>query len=157
MKLKQIIYMSCLTILLAACTSEAAKPVDIRQNEDSCDVCHMGIEEMDAAAQMILKNGKPVLFDDIGCMVEYFQKEKPEYEAAFVHDYQTKEWISFDASWFVHDQNIASPMSYGIAAFHSEEDALAFLEEHEGEAYSKDDLLNADLNSFKKPGMKHSH
>ncbi|MBT2691275.1 nitrous oxide reductase accessory protein NosL [Bacillus sp. ISL-47] len=157
MRLKHFFLTIGLGLLLTACSSAAAGPVDIKQNQDSCEVCHMGIEEMNSAAQLILKNGKPIIFDDIGCMTEYLQTENPEYEAAFVHDYQSKEWISFDASSFIQDQNIDSPMSYGIAAFKSKDDAAAFQREHGGDAYTKAELLNAEINNLKKPGMKHNH
>jgi parallel beta-helix repeat protein len=157
MKLKHFFVIIGLGLLLTACSFAAAGPVDIKLNKDSCDVCHMGIEEMESAAQLILKNGKPVLFDDIGCMTEYLQTENPEYEAAFVHDYQSKEWISFDTSSFIQNQNIDSPMSYGIAAFKSKDDAAAFQREYGGDAYTKAELLNTEIKSFKKPGMSHSH
>jgi len=144
-------------LALAGCSASTKEPTEISQNIDSCDVCKMGISEIDSAAQMILKNGKPVLFDDVGCMVVYIQDEKPEYEAAFVHDYHSKEWISFDQSTFVHNHSIDSPMSYHIAAFEREDDAVSFHKEHGGKVYTSSDLIKADTKILKTSEMEHGH
>ncbi|MFE8697501.1 nitrous oxide reductase accessory protein NosL [Cytobacillus sp. FJAT-53684] len=157
MKFKILISLAIFIILLAGCTSSASGPVEIKQNEDACDACNMGIQELNSAAQMILENGKPLLFDDIGCMIDYIQKKAPTYEAAFVHDYKTKEWIDFDKSTFVQDHSINSPMSYGIAAFEAEENASEFMNEHGGKLYSQKELLNVEMKSLKTGEMEHGH
>ncbi|KON88362.1 hypothetical protein AF332_17160 [Sporosarcina globispora] len=157
MKYRTILLMFAPVIFLTACSAAASEPAEIKTNHDTCDNCNMGIEELESAAQLILKNGEPVLFDDIGCMTQYLQTENPEYEAAFVHDYLSKEWISFDTSSFIQNSDIESPMSYGIAAFESLEKAEGFGEKHGGTAYSKEELLKADITSFKRKGMDHSH
>lgn len=157
MKYRTILLMAILVILLSACSSSATEPTEIKQNRDSCDNCNMGIAELESAAQLILKSGEPVLFDDIGCMTQYIQTENPEYDAAFVHDYLSREWISFETSSFIQNGHIESPMSYGIAAFESLEKAEEYQKKNGGTAYSKDELLKADIKSFKGEGMKHSH
>ncbi|PAE26316.1 MULTISPECIES: nitrous oxide reductase accessory protein NosL [Bacillaceae] len=157
MKFKPVLLMAVLAILLSACSSPASEPAEIKLNQDSCAACNMGIADLESAAQIILKSGEPVLFDDIGCMTQYLQSEKPEYEAAFVHDYLSREWISFDASAFIQHSDIESPMSYGIAAFESLEKAEEYRKEHGGTEYSKEELLKADIKSFKGDGKNHSH
>ncbi|MCS0674039.1 nitrous oxide reductase accessory protein NosL [Cytobacillus firmus] len=157
MKYRTILLMAILVILLSACSSSASEPAEIKQNRDSCNNCNMGIAELQSAAQLILKSGEPVLFDDIGCMTQYIQTENPEYDAAFVHDYHSREWISFEASSFIQNGHIESPMSYGIAAFESLEKAEEYQKKNGGTVYSKDGLLKADIKSFNGEGMKHSH
>lgn len=157
MKFKWGIIVTVIFLLLVGCSSTGSGPTEIKQNTDSCDVCKMGIQELNSAAQMILEDGKPVLFDDIGCMIVYIQQEQPEYKDAFVHDFESKEWIPFEKSTFVHDQSIDSPMSYGIVAFDDEGDAANFQEDHGGELYSNKDLVASDMKSFKKSGMENSH
>ncbi|UOE53070.1 nitrous oxide reductase accessory protein NosL [Cytobacillus oceanisediminis] len=157
MKYRTILLMTVLVILLSACSSSASEPAEIKQNQDSCDNCNMGIAELESAAQLILESGEPVLFDDIGCLTQYIQTENPEYDAAFVHDYLSREWISFEASSFIQNGNIESPMSYGIAAFESLEKAEEYQKKNGGIVYSKEELLKADIKSFKRDGMKHSH
>ncbi|WP_436376656.1 nitrous oxide reductase accessory protein NosL [Cytobacillus sp. BC1816] len=157
MKYRYILLMAVLVIFLSGCSSSASEPAVIKQNRDSCDNCNMGIIELESAAQLILKSGKPVLFDDIGCMIQYIQTENPEYDAAFVHDYLSSEWISFESSSFIQNGHIESPMSYGIAAFESLEKAEEYQKKHGGIVLLKEDLLKADIKSFKGEGMKHSH
>ncbi|MBP2239669.1 copper chaperone NosL [Cytobacillus eiseniae] len=158
MKFKGFFLMIMLAVVLAACSnSKAAAPVEIKANEDSCDACKMGIEDLQSAGQIIMDDGKPLLFDDIGCMIDYIQTHNPAYEAAFVHDYQSKEWIDFDKSTFVQDSGIESPMSYGIAAFEVEENANEFHQNHGGMKYTHDELIKIDLKSIKKGDMEHGH
>lgn len=157
MKFKVLILMAGLFLLLAACQSKAAAPVEIKANEESCAECKMGIEELKSAAQIILEDGKPLLFDDIGCMINYLQQKEPKYEAAFIHDFETEEWIDFDKSTFVQGTFMESPMSYGIAGFESKEKASQFQKEQGGDIYSKEELLRSDMKSFKSGGMEHDH
>lgn len=157
MRYRPVILMAVLTLLLSACSSSASEPAEINLNEDSCTACNMGIADLESAAQLILKSGEPVLFDDIGCMTQYLQTEKPEYEAAFVNDYLSREWILFDAAAFIQNSGIDSPMSYGIAAFESMKKAEEYRKKHGGTVYSKDELLEADMKSFKGDGKNHSH
>ncbi|WP_313800857.1 nitrous oxide reductase accessory protein NosL [Cytobacillus sp.] len=157
MKFKVLILMSGLFFLLAACQSKAAAPIDIKSNEESCTECKMGIEELKSAAQIILEDGKPLLFDDIGCMINYLRQKEPKYEAAFIHDFETEDWIDFDKSTFIQGTFIESPMSYGIAGFVSKEKASQFQKEHGGDMYSKEELLRTDMKSFKSGGMEHDH
>ncbi|MGN7175269.1 hypothetical protein BK139_07935 [Paenibacillus sp. FSL R5-0490] len=157
MKFRPVLLMAVLAILLSACSSAASEPAEIKLNQDNCANCNMGIADLESSAQLILKSGEPVLFDDIGCMTHYLQTEKPEYEAAFVHDYLSREWILFDAAAFIQHSDIDSPMSYGIAAFESLKKAEEYRKKHGGTVYSIDELLEADMKSFKGDGKNHSH
>ncbi|MGA5688540.1 nitrous oxide reductase accessory protein NosL [Cytobacillus pseudoceanisediminis] len=137
MKNRTILLIAILVILLSACSSSASEPAEIKQSRDSCDNCNMGIAELKSAAQLILKSGEPVLFDDIGCMTQYIQTENPEYDAAFVHDSLSREWISFETSSFIQNGHIESPMSYGIAAFESLEKAEEYQKKTEVQCIRK--------------------
>jgi copper chaperone NosL len=157
MKLKWVFSIAAVLLIFTGCSSKAALPAEIKVNQDECDTCHMGIQDLESAAQIILNDGKPLLFDDIGCLFVYLQEEQPEYEAAFVHDFQTKEWISLDKSTFVQDEGIESPMSYGIAAFETAEKASDFQKNDGGTIYTKEELKDLDIKAFKKGDMTHSH
>ncbi|MEH7525460.1 nitrous oxide reductase accessory protein NosL [Bacillus sp. JJ1503] len=152
MKCRWWVLLLAVMISLTACSNKTAAPVEIKANEEDCDACHMGIEDLHSAAQIILEDGEPKLFDDIGCMVVYMQEHQPKYEAAFVHDFDSEEWISFDNSTFVQNQNIHSPMNYGIAAYETEQQASDMQKEQGGEIYSSKELLEKDLK-----GTKHGH
>ena len=106
--------------LLVGCSSaKAAEPVSINPDVDSCARCNMGIIEKEHAAQIIMKDGTPNLYDDIGCMLSDLKENKENAEIGFVQDYQSHEWIDIEEASFVQEDNIATPMSYGIVAFHS--------------------------------------
>lgn len=150
MKRKLLTFLLALS-MTAGCSAQATKPVEINENVDSCDICHMGIRDASLAAEVLI-DGKPMKFDDIGCMVIYLQQHK-NIDAAFVHAYDSKEWIDFQKSYFVHDSSIESPMGYGIAAFLTKQAAEKFANKHGGQVFSADELLKQNMMEFK----MHSH
>lgn len=146
-----------LIFLLGACGSTTLEPVEIQVNVDSCATCNMGIQDEQASAQTLEKDGTPNKFDDIGCMVTYIQKNKDQIEIGYVHDHLSKEWIEFDTAFFVQSSEIETPMSYGIIAFSSESAAKEWQETNGGDVYSKDSLLQKDVKGFKKNKDKSHH
>ena len=55
--------------ILAACGGDKeVTPVAINEETDICTVCNMQVVDNQFATQIILENGKSLVFDDIGCM-----------------------------------------------------------------------------------------
>lgn len=130
MKKTMVIILGMLLIsLLAACSETSHEPVDISQDTDQCYFCHMGVEDLGAATQVILEDGTPRVFDDIGCMLMYFKDTNDEISISYVVDYDSGEWLDLDDATFVHDNEIETPMSYGFIAFASEQEADNYMEE----------------------------
>ncbi|NIP29786.1 MAG: hypothetical protein GTN99_02580 [Candidatus Dadabacteria bacterium] len=122
--MKNILLLSWL-LIAAACSNEGdLKPAEIIYGQDLCHACSMIISEIRFSAQYIDENGQVRKFDDIGCMMEYLNQNKPKSEVAayFVRDYFTNNWINAKNAHFVYSDKLITPMGHGIAALSSKED-----------------------------------
>ena len=138
-KLFYLIGLAGLILLLAACGNEAVQPVDIAAT-DTCEVCNMAVVNNQHATQIVLKNGKSMVFDDVGCMYKWLaNNENEEIAAKFVRDYNDKEWILVDDATFVYNQSIKTPMAYNVLSFKDQASAEEFTSENEGST-----LMTAD-------------
>ncbi len=130
--------------VLAACSQPGGdvQPPEIVYGQDMCDECGMLISEPKFAAALVLEDGTPVKFDDLGELLHY-QSRHPDAEvkAWFVHDYHTEAWVNAEAAYFVVVEGFATPMGFGIAAFEAQADAEAFAEEQGGRVMTFAELL----------------
>ena len=93
-------------------------PVKIYYGEDICERCKMIISEKDFAAQYKLSNGETVKFDDLGCMIHYtHDTEKTPISEVYVVDYSSEGWIDGRKAYYIWNENINTPMGYGLLAF----------------------------------------
>ena len=149
-----------LFVLLVGCSQQASlEPVAIDEvGVDSCAECHMGIQDLDHASQIILEDGTPKIYDDIGCMLIDYDEQKGKLGVMYVRDYHTKEWIDFKEATFVQYNNIPTPMSYGIIAFQSREDAEQFQGANRGggQIFEGEEIFQLDVHSLKE-NMDHDH
>ncbi len=107
----------------------AYTPEDIHDT-DVCEVCAMAVPNDQHATQIVLTNDRALKFDDIGCLYKWKEENgEDEIGAEFVRDFHTEEWIQLKDATFVYDEDIMTPMAYGIISFKNSEDAEAFLEE----------------------------
>ena len=121
-------------MLMAACSNEAAKPVEIDPETDTCANCNMSVADNQHATEIILTNGKTFVFDDIGCMFNWKdENEDKEIEKSFVRDYDTDEWIEVEDSYFVYGEKIKTPMAFNVVSFEEESSAEKFAKESGGE------------------------
>ena len=145
--------------LLVGCSEQASlEPVSIDKNVDSCAECNMGILEVNHAAQIILEDGTPKLYDDIGCMLIDYDEQQDKLGVAYVPDYNSDEWIDMKEATFLQHSNIPTPMSYGIIAFKSPEEAETFRAANRGggDLFDGDEILQLDVQSLKQE-MEHDH
>jgi copper chaperone NosL len=120
-----IFVMTLLVLGFAACSSsvDPNSPPPIVYGEDVCDRCGMIITDERFAAGAVVEVGtehyEHRIFDDIGDMFAYFHDEGADLQviSTFVHDYNTKAWISAEDATFVKAESLQSPMGYGLAAF----------------------------------------
>lgn len=111
------------------CAKKELKPVDIYP-EDICSFCRMAFSDPAFASEIITADGEPLKFDDIGCMEKYMQAAKEgTIAAAFVRDFETKEWIPIGKSTIV-TTDIATPMGSGKIAFADSMKANDYLQHH---------------------------
>ena len=91
------------------------------------------------AAALKDKENNIFKFDDIGCLKAYEKKHELKGVYAWVHDYQSGEWIESSKAFFVHSSQLVSPMGYGIAAFPSLQEAERFAKESNGRMITGDE------------------
>jgi copper chaperone NosL len=125
---------SCFAVIalftvLAGCGKSEVKPVDIYP-EDLCSFCRMAFSDLAFASEIITASGEALKFDDIGCMERYTQTAKEGViAAAFVRDFETKEWLPIGKSTIV-TTDLATPMGSGKIAFADSMKANDYLQHH---------------------------
>lgn len=116
--------------LLSACGSHAHEPVAVDEHTDRCAICNMMVADNRHATQIITKDGQPLLFDDIGCMMEWIAKNgRDTIGISFVRDYDSLAWLKMEEAYYVYDPSIRTPMAYGVVSFAEEARAEAFVQE----------------------------
>lgn len=133
-------------VLLAGCGTKEYKAKEINPETDVCAICNMSIADEKYAGQIAMKNGDYAMFDDLGCLMQYYNKmNKDELGEAFIKDAESKDWLNVEKSAFVLDEKIPTPMSYGVIAFKDEAAAKAYIEkEGSGKVMNFDDLESFD-------------
>ena len=118
------------------------EPEDIDPDSDVCEICAMAIADDQHATQIILKNDRSLKFDDLGCMYEWIEENgQDDIGAKFVRDFNTEEWVLLEDATYVFDEDIDTPMAYGIISFEDKADAESYIEENDhGEIVTVDDL-----------------
>lgn len=138
--MRTVLAISIMGVLHAGCGSaqDPLEPPKIFYGEDPCIQCSMIIsEERYAAAMNVeLPDGRRVsrLFDDVGDMLEYMAAFGDEQVlAAFVHDYDSHEWIDAITAMYLHSPLLHTPMASGVGAFTTRAGAQVFQETLGGE------------------------
>ena len=114
----QVIGWVMFILLLAGCGNDEVSPVDINEATDTCEVCNMAVIDNQHASQIVLENGKSLIFDDIGCLNDWLDSNENEKIAAeFVRDYNDEEWVLMDEATYVYNQSVKTPMAYNVVSF----------------------------------------
>lgn len=117
-------------------------PPEIVYGRDICSECGMIVSEPRFAAAYRDAEGVPFIFDDIADLLVHADRAGVTAEmTAWVHDYDTEEWVDAPAGWFVHSDDIVTPMGGGIVAFAERDDAERFISSRGGELLRWSDLL----------------
>jgi copper chaperone NosL len=142
-------------VFLSGCGQEKAEPVAINENTDKCDICNMAVSDNQFATQIILENGKSLVFDDIGCMHKWLKENEDQKVAqSFVRDYDSKQWIEEEKATFVYDKSLKTPMAYNVISFIKQSDAKHYVEGNEGTLLLTPDELNSHTWERNKEMMK---
>ncbi|MBF0279696.1 MAG: nitrous oxide reductase accessory protein NosL [SAR324 cluster bacterium] len=91
-------------------------PVEVSWDRDVCTECGMVISDHRYAAQIINREGRAFVFDDIGCAVNWLKNKSWKNQARiWISDFETQQWIDVEkAYWRFGDPN--TPMGYGFVA-----------------------------------------
>ena len=145
--MKKLLSCLLLFLIIAGCSNEQSfEPVEINPEVDVCEVCNMSLSNKDYATQLFSKDGDVFLFDDIGCMFEYIDKDqqiaREDIEVQYVRDLKTTDWIQIENAYFVYNPDVWTPMANGVVSFGSEESANEFVQEQgKGEVLNYEQLL----------------
>lgn len=149
-------------VALTACGSGPAQtePPKIYYGEDICDECSMIISDERFAAATIVEvsegRTESRIFDDIGGMFLYHIKH-PELKvlARYVHDYETREWLTAEDAFFVHSEDVHSPMAHGVIACKTRGQAERLAGQFNGQVLTYNDLVAlAEAGAFAAPYKK---
>lgn len=158
-KLFLVTVLSVLLFAFTACGAEEGDTADIDETEDIattetayepeevhdtdvCEICAMAVSNDEHATQIVLTNDRVLKFDDIGCMFEWIEENGEEdIGTAFVRDFNSETWFDVNEGSFVFDEEIETPMAYGVISFDDENEAEQFIEEFgKGELLERVDL-----------------
>ncbi len=130
---KFVFLLITLGFLLSACggSVDLTQPPEILYGEDVCIRCDMIISEARFAAGYSTNDGEFRIFDDIGGMFAYVHEKQEDIAVFWVHDYETAEWIEAEAAFYVVNENVYTPMSFGAVAFSDEATAKNFATENQ--------------------------
>ena len=102
----------------------------------------MSITSVDYAAQAVLKNSDIVVFDDLGCLMDYIkQNGEEEIGAAYIRDTNSANWLNIKEASYVYSKDYWTPMNYGVLAFATKEEAEQYMDQQPGEIIPYDELL----------------
>ena len=128
---------------LVACSGKNTyEPKEINPDIDVCMVCNMSIAAEQYATEAILKDGTVYKFDDIGCMMEWMNKQNGDDIAKlYVRDITNGEWVELEQAVYVYNATYWTPMSYGVVSFANEQNAKAYMEqEGQGQLWTYEQL-----------------
>ncbi|MCT8139276.1 nitrous oxide reductase accessory protein NosL [Anaerobacillus sp. CMMVII] len=138
-----LVLMVLLTGIVACGTKDAVYPAaNVQGGVDRCEHCNMLVPDDLNATQLILADGRSLMFDDIGCMVEWVNDHgMDDVNVRYVRDYHSEDWIVMEEATFVYHKEFRTPMAYGVYSFSSKVDAEAFVvEQGMGEIISYPEL-----------------
>lgn len=138
-----------ISLITSACSgdADASGPPEITYGRDLCIECGMVIsEERFAAAYRF--DGEALRFDDIGGMLLHGTEGgglPAAGDDAWVHDWDTRSWLSAETAWYVVAEGLVTPMGYGIVAFADRDAAQAFAAEQSGDLFGWEQLFEFSI------------
>lgn len=111
-----------IVVIIAGCERTGpVGPPEVRYGQAECAHCGMIVsEERHAAAIVASMDGEQIdlIFDDLGCMIGYEADTKlPADARRYVHDFETRRWLSSDEARFLRDPEVHTPMGSSLIAF----------------------------------------
>ncbi|QKF82577.1 nitrous oxide reductase accessory protein NosL [Halarcobacter ebronensis] len=86
------------------------------KNRYICNDCGMMIKSYQNSAQVISSTGDVYVFDDVGCMLRWLNRQDFKNEVRiYVFTTDTGAYIDANLAWYVRDAN--TPIGYGFGAY----------------------------------------
>src|SRR5690348_13476012 len=107
--MKRVLFLlAALVAAGSAWAHEGHQPAETDFKSDICAQCNMVVTSRSYAAQ-IVGTGKPLFFDDIGCLVQYERQGKIEAQAVhgrFVRTVAGDAWVAVDKAVWVLTKDV---------------------------------------------------
>lgn len=109
-------------------------PRPLNYGTDTCFTCKMTLADRRFGAELVTKKGKVFTFDDLNCMLAYYNsgaRDKLAY--CLVVDFENPgRFLTAGQIFYLKSEAIKSPMASKVAAFETYERALKFKKENGG-------------------------
>ena len=132
-KLSAVLLTTLSAMLFASCSTE---PRQITYGKDACNFCKMNIVDERFSTQCVSSKGKSFVFDDVHCMVSFLKNGgvwRNELSGVYFSDFTGKSgWITSDSALLLQSDSLRSPMGWNTAAFSSEQDRDAVMQQFSG-------------------------
>jgi len=93
----------------------------------TCAECGMTSDLASKFTSKLMQAEKTLYFCDIGDLLTYLNRKKPENARPEVKDYESGQWIDAHAAFFVRaEKKFRTPMGWGIAAFKDDKAAAGY-------------------------------
>lgn len=133
--------------LLAACSGpRLGSAPEVRWGRDECRRCGMIVSEERFASGYVGAEG-PVVFDDVGELLDEAAGDPAVAPLAWVRDFDGAGWTRAVESVFVEAPGFSTPMGSGTAAFRDRRSAAAFAAARSGRVLDWEQAL----------GLRHDH
>ncbi len=115
----KFLVMGMLVFVFSACEKKATSDLaKVHWDRDMCTRCVMVVSDRKNTVQVSnSQTGKRYMFDDIGCMVLWFDEENIDWKdkaVIWITDVDSGEWI--DARKAFYNSGNITPMSFGFSA-----------------------------------------
>ncbi len=119
LKYLKILISAFLVLSFSACQEKDKTSVSkVHWDRDMCARCVMVVSDRKNTTQVRHPDtGKKYMFDDIGCMVLWFEEEQIEWKdraIVWITDVNTGKWINARTAFY--DTENITPMAYGFSA-----------------------------------------
>ena len=111
-----------LLAMFAACKTPSPRP--LAYDQENCRHCHMTLADQRFGAELVMRTGRVLPFDDTGCLITFLETDS--VSTAAVHSIQVADFLAphalLDAAtaMFLVSDSIHTPMDYHIAALSKE-------------------------------------
>lgn len=113
-----------------------AEPQALRPGVDTCPYCSMPVIDGRFAAQGVTEGGRVLSYDAIECLLDHLAGHgppAPTLRETWLADRAASgrdavAWLAAEEATLLHHPRLRTPMGGGLAAFASEDEALAFAE-----------------------------
>jgi len=102
----------------------------------------MLINELKYASAIRFENGEAKRFDDIGCMIDYLNKNNSKIKMCWIYDFINKKPMHAEDAYFVYSKALTTPMGFGIIGLKLKEQAATIADKYKVEIISFNEVEN---------------